>query len=526
MNGLGVLVALLLIGGVNADNCNAMRELLCGFYSATGGANWSYARAPCDPASTPNSTRYCWCQPGAPEACSWWQVECTGTTCADGAVANLELPANTGLVGSLPPTLGYALAALAPAGQPGFQVLSLQEEGGLTGDLVALKGLSTLTTLRVTGTRVTAALGALDDVLRDNPGLVSLDLTGGQFGGPLPPALTAMRSLASVQLTTNAFTGNLSEFDFSGATALQHIDFSGNQLVGGIPPLPSGIRDFIVSDNFLTGSLPAQFTKLFNLTVLSLSDNNFTGKLTNLRMCHNSSVDATCLTTDPRNPAGTTVLSSLVLRNNAFEGDLDEVFDRVVFQDNGAAVQMRFPLYELDLSSNRFSGRLSRRVSLAGKLGLRRLVLTHNPALDQDQPFPPFLAPEFSTLVIFPGQFLCPVFRDVASLLVVVADPQVDFFLLVLLGSFLVFAGVAIHELQLRARIFRLSARAVHGVSGGSAVRRRCDRAIASGTVSSLGAACGRLVRAGGAGTLRSARSVQSKRVLRVSLEHIECCDS
>jgi hypothetical protein len=62
----------------------------------------------------------------------------------------------------------------------------------------------------------------------------------------------------------------------------------------------------------------------------------------------------------------------------------------VVFQDG----DMRFPLFELDLSGNRFSGRLTQRASHAGALGLRRLDVSRNPLLDQNAPFPPFLAPQ------------------------------------------------------------------------------------------------------------------------------------
>ncbi len=160
---LGLLLLLLLVA--DANNCNAMSELLCGFFVATGGANWTYAngRAPCDPPSTPNSTSYCWC--ATPDPCTWWQVECTRDTCANSAVSELVFPANTGLVGALPPTLGYALASLAASGEKGFATLSLQNEAGLGVDLMALKGLTTLTTLQLTGSKVTAALGALDDVL-------------------------------------------------------------------------------------------------------------------------------------------------------------------------------------------------------------------------------------------------------------------------------------------------------------------------------------------------------------------------
>ncbi len=398
-----------------------MTETLCELYAATGGPNWTYA---CDAASVPNSTSYCWCGASA-DPCSWWQVECTGAVCNDSAIRSIQLVARTGLMGSLPPTLGFELASLLSRDGGSFVHLSIQQEPGLGGDIAALRGLTTLTTLQLTGTSVVSSVSALNELLQHNGGLEHLDLSAGAFRGPLPASLALLSGLRIATLANNGFTGNLSAFDFeSVTTGLQHLDLSSNRLTGGIPPLPGAITSLILSDNKLTGTLPAQFSKLFNLTRLSLSDNNFFGNLTNLRMCRNASASS-CLTTDPENPAGTTVLTSLRLHNNAFEGDLDQVFENVIFQSSDLDVEMRFPLFELDLSSNRFSGRLTMRVSQAGSLGLRRLDVTLNPAMDRDALFPSFLSPQPSTQIAYIGNFVCPVYRDAASFLIVAADASV-----------------------------------------------------------------------------------------------------
>nr|XP_048322185.1 receptor-like protein EIX2 [Ziziphus jujuba var. spinosa] len=150
--------------------------------------------------------------------------------------------------------------------------------------------------------------------------LVSLDLGDNKFSGKLPPWIGEnMGHLMNLRLTANFFSGNIPP-EFCGLSMLHMLDISRNNLSGHIPhclgnlnEMKSGridVEEFLasltngslktvtkgremeysysklylvdsidLSDNNLSGEIPAELTSLIGLQTLNLSANRLTGKI-------------------------------------------------------------------------------------------------------------------------------------------------------------------------------------------------------------------------------------------------------
>ncbi|XP_015867558.3 receptor-like protein EIX2 [Ziziphus jujuba] len=150
--------------------------------------------------------------------------------------------------------------------------------------------------------------------------LVSLDLGDNKFSGKLPPWIGEnMGHLMNLRLTANFFSGNIPP-EFCGLSMLHILDISRNNLSGHIPhclgnlnEMKSGridVEEFLasltngslkivtkgremeysysklylvdsidLSDNNLSGEIPAELTSLIGLQTLNLSANRLTGKI-------------------------------------------------------------------------------------------------------------------------------------------------------------------------------------------------------------------------------------------------------
>ncbi|XP_062096421.1 protein STRUBBELIG-RECEPTOR FAMILY 3-like [Humulus lupulus] len=154
-------------------------------------------------------------------------------------------------------------------------------------------------------------------------------------------------NITSINLSNENLGGELGDsLQFLGSVI--HLDFSNNHIGGIIPSaLPPTVRNFSLSGNQFTGSIPITLSTLSQLLYLSFENNRLVGpipdvfqqltSLTNLDMSTNS-LDGQL----PPSMGNMLALSALHLQNNRLGGILD------VLQD--------LPLQDLDVENNLFSG--------------------------------------------------------------------------------------------------------------------------------------------------------------------------
>ncbi|CAL9240102.1 unnamed protein product [Arabidopsis halleri] len=112
--------------------------------------------------------------------------------------------------------------------------------------------------------------------------ILSLQLQSMQLSGQIPESLKLCRSLQSLDLSGNDFSGLIPSQICSWLPYLVSLDLSGNKLSGSIP---SQIVDckFLntldLNENKLTGSIPSELTRLSRLRLLSLADNDLSGSI-------------------------------------------------------------------------------------------------------------------------------------------------------------------------------------------------------------------------------------------------------
>ncbi|XP_010471000.1 PREDICTED: probable LRR receptor-like serine/threonine-protein kinase At1g69990 [Camelina sativa] len=112
--------------------------------------------------------------------------------------------------------------------------------------------------------------------------IISLQLQSMQLSGQIPESLKLCRSLQSLDLSDNDFSGLIPSQICSWLPYLVTLNLSGNKLGGSIP---SQIVDckflntLALNKNKLTGSIPSQLTRLNWLRRLSLADNDLSGSI-------------------------------------------------------------------------------------------------------------------------------------------------------------------------------------------------------------------------------------------------------
>ncbi|KAK9100127.1 hypothetical protein Scep_023557 [Stephania cephalantha] len=202
-------------------------------------------------------------------------------------------------------------------------------------------------------------LGNIPSALSNSTKLQWLDLESNFLNGDLPSeTVSKMPHLQFLYLSDNNF-GNCSrrgnanlELFFSSlvnCSNLQELEFSGNSLVGELPPfignLSTKLKQINLAENLIHGSIPPTISNLFNLTLLNLSSNLLNGSI-------------------PSQISRMVNLERVFFSNNSLYGEIPSAFGNIP----------RLGL--LDLSNNKLSGAIPD--SLSNLSQLRRLLLNGN----------------------------------------------------------------------------------------------------------------------------------------------------
>jgi Leucine-rich repeat (LRR) protein len=307
------------------------RYALAVFYFALGGKHWEH--------ELNWMSRH--------HACKWnenWQSTygfipiTVGVVCDEGTnnVTELFLPA-MGLVGTVPPEIAL--------------LKSLREIDLYNNDIAAipeqLQSLSSLTTIVF---HANALTGSIPSWLWNLPKLTMLDFAQNDLEGFLPHTLPELKALETLNLELNRLKGSLSPL--KGLTALKSLYLGNNFFTGELTdellqtwPL---LSELDVSDNNITGKLPASLLQSNKLIVVDLHGNDFENSL-------------------PKISAPGSKLEFLALHDNKLSGRISSDLKHLT------------NLKHIDLSTNSFTGTLP---SSIGELkALTYLFLAFNPKL-------------------------------------------------------------------------------------------------------------------------------------------------
>ncbi|CAN0923018.1 LRR receptor-like serine/threonine-protein kinase FLS2 [Linum grandiflorum] len=206
--------------------------------------------------------------------------------------------------------------------------------------------------------------GFLSPAIGNLTELVTLDITGNKFRGPIPETIVNLRQLTKLLISENLFTGQIPE-GITKLKLLQEIDVSRNHLSGQIPMRIAVLRSLtrlIMSDNAISGRLPdlagmwqlsildvshiSPLKHLRRLLVLDLSSNRLSG-----RILHEILTMST--------------LVRLNVSHNHFTA-----IDQIDFPSSESRLQV------IDANDNQIHGHLP--LTLAGLENLTSLDLSHN----------------------------------------------------------------------------------------------------------------------------------------------------
>uniref|UniRef100_A0A804Q5S6 non-specific serine/threonine protein kinase n=1 Tax=Zea mays TaxID=4577 RepID=A0A804Q5S6_MAIZE len=124
--------------------------------------------------------------------------------------------------------------------------------------------------------------GTLPPAIADLAGLRFFSAAANSFSGDIPPAIAALRDLRHLNLSNNQFNGTLDALDFSAMHSLQVLDLYDNDLAGALPtllPAAAGLRHLDLGGNFFSGTIPPSFGRFPAIQFLSLAGNSLSGDI-------------------------------------------------------------------------------------------------------------------------------------------------------------------------------------------------------------------------------------------------------
>ena len=259
--------------GVVCDALATQRDILWTLYEATDGPNWRNSGGWMSDAPVEDWYGLSVDSAGAVTELRLAANSLSGAIPAElGELTRLEIIDLFGneLTGPIPAELG-ALDRL-------WWVLDLGDNG-LSGPIPPELGeLSDLTYLDLSGNGLT---GSIPPELEGMANVKTLNLSGNNLTGPVPAALGSLDRLEMLNLSDNGLTGSiLPEVAGFGSRAdsvlAVTLDLSGNELTGPIPPglgAHGHLAHLYLSGNGLSGSVPGDLGRMAGLRSLVLVDN-------------------------------------------------------------------------------------------------------------------------------------------------------------------------------------------------------------------------------------------------------------
>ncbi|KAG2244923.1 hypothetical protein Bca4012_080030 [Brassica carinata] len=115
-----------------------------------------------------------------------------------------------------------------------------------------------------------------------NQSITRLDISNLNISGTLSPEILKLTSLEFLNISNNAFEGELAPLDFSQMTHLTTLDAYDNNLNGSLPLSLTKLNQLDYLDlggNYFNGEIPRSYGGFLRLTLLSLYGNDLTGRI-------------------------------------------------------------------------------------------------------------------------------------------------------------------------------------------------------------------------------------------------------
>ena len=115
-----------------------------------------------------------------------------------------------------------------------------------------------------------------------NQSITRLDISNLNISGTLSPEILKLTSLEFLNISNNAFEGELAPLDFSQMTQLTTLDAYDNNLNGSLPLSLTKLNQLDYLDlggNYFNGEIPRSYGGFLRLTLLSLYGNDLTGRI-------------------------------------------------------------------------------------------------------------------------------------------------------------------------------------------------------------------------------------------------------
>ncbi|XP_028763477.1 probable LRR receptor-like serine/threonine-protein kinase At1g74360 [Neltuma alba] len=257
---------------------------------------------------------------------------------------------------------------------------------------IDLTGLTRLETLDLSGNRLHGDIGLNFPAICDN--LVTLNVSGNNFTGSIDHCFDQCLKLQYLDLSTNNLSGSI----WMGFARLKEFSVSENYLTGPLYeqafPENCNLEVLDVSYNGFTGNAPKNVSKCKNLAILNLSSNKFSGDIP-VELGSISGLQALYLANNtfsrsiPETLLNLTTLNFLDLSGNGFGGEIQDTLGKLKQVKfllsysnaytgglNSSGILKLPNISRLDLSNNSFSGPLP--IEISRMTSLKFLMLAYN----------------------------------------------------------------------------------------------------------------------------------------------------